>query len=348
MKSLGVMPDFLIYHFYWQYTTYGWTPYSGSDDSDALLLQVAGNPCPVELERLGQRRRQLAPADHRLPRTAGTNIELCVTENNSDAGAMGRQSTSLVNALYLADSTSQLMKTEFRSYLWWDLQNDEPETDGDFDPTIYGWRANGDYGILNGSNTPYPTFYAEKLLQYFARPGDSVLNGTSDNLLLSAYAVRRTNGALTLLVINKDMTTNLNAQIALTNFAPWTTATIQSYGIPQDQAAENNAGAALQDIATTNYPNRRHELHLYVSALVPDALHVCAGIRGALRVGRPARTGAAAPQGQPGTPYVIQSSPDLMTWTTVATNTLMGSTSNITILVSPGSPQQFYRAVWQP
>ena len=72
---------------------------------------------------------------------AGTNIELCVTENNSDAGAMGRQSTSLVNALYLADSTSQLMKTEFRSYLFWDLHNDEPETGGDFDPTIYGWQA---------------------------------------------------------------------------------------------------------------------------------------------------------------------------------------------------------------
>ena len=51
---------------------------------------------------------------------AGTNIELCVTENNSDAGAMGRQSTSLINALYLADSTCQLMKTEFRAYLWFD------------------------------------------------------------------------------------------------------------------------------------------------------------------------------------------------------------------------------------
>ena len=52
---------------------------------------------------------------------------------------MGRQSTSLVNALYLADSTSQLMKTEFRSYIWWDLHNGA-ETDGNFDPTIYGWR----------------------------------------------------------------------------------------------------------------------------------------------------------------------------------------------------------------
>ena len=207
---------------------------------------------------------------------------------------MGRQSTSLVNALYLADSTSQLMKTEFRSYLWWDLHNGA-ETGGDYDPTIYGWRTSGDYGILSGSNTPYPTFYAEKLLQYFARPGDSVLNGTSDYLLLSAYAVHRTNGALTLLVINKDMTTNLNAQIALTNFVPWTTATIQSYGIPQDQAAETNAAASLQDIATTNFPTAGTNFTYSFPPLSLTLFTFAARTFGAFRVGRPARTGAASP-----------------------------------------------------
>ena len=156
-------------------------------------------------------------------------------------------------------------------------------------------RRIGDYGIVNGSNTPYPTFYAEKLLQYFARPGDSVLNGTSDNLLLSAYAVHRTNGALTLLVINKDMTTNLNAQIALTNFVPWTTATIQSYGIPQDQAAETNAAAVTARHRDDELSNGRHELHLFVSTIIADAFHVCTGTLGAFRVGRPARTGGASP-----------------------------------------------------
>ena len=47
MKTLGVLPDFLIYHFYPQYTTSGWSFYAGSPDSDPLLLQVAGNPCPL-------------------------------------------------------------------------------------------------------------------------------------------------------------------------------------------------------------------------------------------------------------------------------------------------------------
>jgi hypothetical protein len=262
---------------------------------------------------------------------------------------MGRQSTSLVNALYLADSTSQLMKTEFRSYIWWDLHNGA-DTDGDFDPTIYGWRANGDYGVMDGSNVPYPTFYAEKLLQYFARPGDSVLSGTSDNLLLSAYAVHRTNGVLTMLVINKDMTTSLSGQIALTNFTPWRTATIQTYGIPQDQAAENNEGSSLQDIATTNYSAAGTNftyafpplsLTLFTFAPGPSMLSV-------LHV-QPTQVQLQL-QGQSGTQYVVQSSTNLnsTTWTPVATNTLSGSTATIDIPVSASTAEQFYRAVWQP
>ena len=348
LKSLGVMPDFLIHHFYWQYTTYGWTPYSASEDSDSLLLQVAGNPCPVVWSDWASAAANLRQQITDYIGAPGTNIELCVTENNSDAGAMGRESTSLVNALYLADSTSQLMKTEFRSYIFWDFQNDEPEAGGDYDPTIYGWRGVGDYGIVNGPNTLYPTFYAEKLLQYFARPGDSVLNGTSDSLLLSAYAVHRTNGALTMLVINKDMTTNLNAQIALTNFVPWTTATIQSYGIPQDQAAQNNAGASQRDIATTNFPTAGTN---FTYSFPPLSLTLFT-----FEPGSPALSVSGIQlgqmefllRGQPGTPYVIQSSPDLTAWISDSTNTLVGSTLNVSIPVSPSSPHQFYRAVWQP
>jgi alpha-L-arabinofuranosidase len=345
MAAAGVLPDFLIHHFYWQYTTYGWTPAAGSADSDALLLQVAGNPSPSNWSDWASAATDLRQQITDYIGAAGTNLELCVTENNSDAGAMGRQSTSLINGLYLADSTCQLMKTEFRSYLWW-VMHDGGETAGDFDPTLYGWRQEGGYGILDNSNNPFPTYYAEKLLQYFARPGDSVLNGASDNLLLSAYAVRRTNGALAMLVINKDMTNNLNAQIALTNFAPSSTATIQSYGIPQDQAAEDNAAASLQDLATTTFASAGTNfsyalaplsLTLFTFAPAPSALSVTGIQAGQVKL---------LLRGQPGTPYVIQSSPDLKAWTPVSTNNLVGSTLNVTLPI--GAPRQYYRAVWEP
>jgi hypothetical protein len=347
MARLGVLPDFLIYHFYWQYTPYGWSLMAGSSDSDPLLLQVAGNPSPLNWSDWASAAANLRQQISDYIGSSGTNIELCITENNSDAGAMGRQSSSLINGLYLADNVGQLMKTEFRAYLWFDM-HDSGETAGDFDPTIYGWRQEGGYGVLSMTNTPYPTFYAQKLLQYFARPGDSVVNGTSDSLLLSVYAVHRTNGTLTMLVINKDMTTNLNAAIMVTNFVPWTTATIRSYGIPQDQAVQDNAAASLQDIATTNFTAAATNfsysfpplsLTLFTFAPGPSALSVSGVQPGQVKL---------VLRGQPGTPYSIQSSPDLKVWSSISTNTLVGSNTNLTLTVSPGSPSQFYRAVWPP
>ena len=151
-----------------------------------------------------------------------------------------------------------------------------------------------------------------------------------------------------MLVLNKDTTSSFNAQIALTNFAPWTNATVQSYGIPQDQAAKNNLSASLQDIATTNFPaagtNFTYSfpplsLTLFTFAPGPSVLSAFSPQSGQV---------VLQLQGQPGAPYVLQSSPDLMTWTPVSTNTLLGGTLNITNQISPGSPQQFWRAVWQP
>src|SRR6202012_5928879 len=184
----------------------------------------------------------------------GTNIELICTENNADPGNQGKQSTSIVNGLYLADSLSQLMKTELNGFIWWDLRNGS-DTTGEFNSSLYGWRTNGDLGIMEGSTTLFPTYYSFKLMQYLARPGDTVLNATSDYNLVSAYATRKADGALALLVINKDGVDTLNCQIALTNFSLTPSAcVVRSYGIAQDEATRTNAPLVNQDIALTNFP----------------------------------------------------------------------------------------------
>jgi hypothetical protein len=65
---------------------------------------------------------------------------------------------------------------------------------------------------------------------------------------------------------------------------------------------------------------------------------------------KPATPGQFAFQlnGQSSTPYVLQSSPDLVHWTAVSTNRLVSSTLTVTNAVSPGTPAQFWRAVWVP
>ena len=84
----------------------------------------------------------------------------------------------------------------------------------------------------------------------FATHGDTVIRATSDYPLLATYAVKRTNGALTLLVINKSCVSNITANFNLSGYVPSTNATVYSYGIPQDEAARTGVGSP--DIAQTS------------------------------------------------------------------------------------------------
>ncbi len=259
MKAAGVLPDFLIYHRYEQ---------NQGSESDSVLLQDALT-WPQDAATLrGILTDYLG--------TAGAGIELLVTENNSVSTGPGKQSVSLVNGLYYADSTANLMQTEFNALTWWDFHNGQSTTAPiNLSSSLYGWRMYGDYGVeYQPTGDRYPTFYVAKLLTHFARGGDTVIKSTSSGNLLSTYAARRQDGTLSILVINKSPTVTYPANFTITGYAPKPNATVYSYGMPQDIAAENAAAStpasgvvstwngtmdgwvnqsALPDDTTTNY-----------------------------------------------------------------------------------------------
>jgi hypothetical protein len=238
------------------------------------------------------------------------------------------------------------MKTEINSFVWWDLRNGL-DTTGDFDPSLYGWRANGDLGIIGNANMRYPTFCTFKLMQYFAQPGDTILNAGSDYPLLASDASRKADGALAVLIINKSGVTNLNAQIVMTNYLPWTGALQRSFGIAQDEATRTNSPVpGSQDIATnwvavagTNFTATFPPYSVSLLTFPPAA----PGLQSMAAVGG---RYVFQVQGQSGVPYQIQSSTDLVNWTSNATVTLPGATGNLTNTMSTGA--QFWRAVWLP
>jgi hypothetical protein len=183
-------------------------------------------------------------------------VELTCTENNSVSSGPGKQTTSLVNGLFLADSLGELLQTEFNALMWWDLRNGQ-DTGNNNSSSLYGWRLYGDYGIMDSVVPPaasdlYPTYYVGKMLQYFARPGDQVVSVTSDYVGLAAYAVKRANGLLSVLFINKHPSSNLVANVTLSGYTPSANAVLYSYGIPQDNAAQTGNGSAdLSQTAVT-------------------------------------------------------------------------------------------------
>ncbi|CEK14791.1 alpha-L-arabinofuranosidase [Chthonomonas calidirosea] len=231
LHQLGVLPDFLIYHRYEQ---------NPGNESDAFLLQAA-RTWPNDAANLRQQLSDYLGSD-------GDKVALVCTENNSVSYNPGKQTTSLVNGLYLADSVANLLKTEFQSICWWDLRNG-PSPNNNNSSTLYGWRNDGDYGIVSPQNDRYPTYYVFKLLAYFANSGDQIVSASSNYDLLSIYAVRHPNGSLSLLIINKSPDQTLTGEIHLAGFNPQRAALCYSYGIPQDDAARTGKGSP--DLAMT-------------------------------------------------------------------------------------------------
>jgi len=238
LKRLGVTPDFIDYHRY---------PFEPGSENDAALLQSSG----TWSNNAADLRQQLTD----YLGGAGAGVEINCTENNSVSYNPGKQSTSLVNGLFLADSLCSAMQTEFNSVLWWALRNYQDNSQNNSD-ALYGWRQYGDYGMVDNADPVapadfYPAFYVFKLMKHFARGGDQIVSATSDYNLLATYAAKRTDGSLALLAINKSPATTLTGNFTLTGFTPTPNATVYSYGIPQDTAAQTGVGSA--DVAQTTF-----------------------------------------------------------------------------------------------
>jgi len=330
MRSNNCFPDFLIEH------NYG--PTAG-DTQDLLYSRMwashAASLRQMLTDYLG---------------SAGTNVTLEVTENGVGGD---KQCVSLTGGLFYADTIGQILQTEFNSRLWWDFRNGSG-TLSNPDPAFYGWRTNSDgtvlvdggivYG-LGGVGSSYPTYYVAKLMPHFVADGDTVVSATSDYPLLGVYSVKRTNGNLTLLVINKSSSSNLTATINLSGYPPYSNATVYSYGIPQDTAARTGVGSP--DYTQTNITGVQGS---FSATFTPFSASVMVLIPSApsLQVVQPAPQGKFAFQlrGQSGARYVLQYTTNLIGWSNSFTNTLSGSTANFTNSIS--GPQQFWRAVWQP
>lgn len=226
LRKRGVTPDFVAEHNYAQYP---------GSENDATLLQYARNWPAIVAALRAQLDDYLGPA--------GRRVAIACTEENSVTNNPGKQTTSLVNGLFLADSLGEVMQTELQMLLWWDFRDDGGVKTNNNNSSLYGWRYYGGYAVLQDSRDPYPTFYARELLTHFAAGGEQVLRATSTSRLLDAFATRRTDGSLALLLINKSPGTVLQGSLTLSGFSAAGPATIYSYGMAQDNASYSGIGS---------------------------------------------------------------------------------------------------------
>ena len=186
------------------------------------------------------------------------NVPVVATEFNSVSSLPGKQSTSLVNGLFLAESLGTLMDSGYSGGIVWDLRFGWFPNDNN-SSHLYGWRMGGDFGLFGDPNPthdsspstgpyiPYPSYFAEQLVSKIAQPGGQVVSTSSGSSDLSVYAVKETNGHLDLMVINKNSTSSVADGFNITGFQPASQAQFWQYGQAEDtaQSHTSNGSASL-------------------------------------------------------------------------------------------------------
>ena len=151
----------------------------------------------------------------------GRHIGIALTETNTAVG-MDTQP----GALFAAETYAGLLANGVFTVDWWDTHNG-PTTVS----TVAGQTDYGDSGLLssgtcvNGAcepvlNTPFAPYHALSMLGSLARPGDQFVTAGSDQSSVNAYAVRRANGDLALLLVNKDPDNARTVAIGYAGYAP--------------------------------------------------------------------------------------------------------------------------------
>lgn len=228
--------DFVAIHWYAQGPT---------GESDAALLAAPQDGAATPVSFTPGIPTMMAALKSKLTQHCGSRadvIQIMVTETNSVSYNPGKQTTSLVNALFLADQVMTWLENGVTNVDWWAIHNSP--FDGNNDPSLYGSYAFGDYGILsrgltsaNGAvepeaETKFPAYYGLEMLSRLGHSaGSELVSATSSTPLVAVHAVKQVNGKTHVLLINKDSSAARTVSVSLNSDRVHGLARVFSYGI---------------------------------------------------------------------------------------------------------------------
>lgn len=157
------------------------------------------------------------------------NVGIAVTEDSSNFA----KNTS-PSGLYAPDMYLTWMEHGAFNIDWWNLRNG---TDCSNVRVIQGATDYDDGGVVSSGascqppiNTPFPPYYGIQMMTRLGGPGDRLVQATESNPPLSAHAVRRANGDLNVMLINKDPNNDTTVTLSYSGFTPSSaTPTVHSY-----------------------------------------------------------------------------------------------------------------------
>jgi hypothetical protein len=235
-----------------------------------ILHWYPGGATPAEaLTKPGQLDDAVYLVRRQIAQYAGAGadrIGIALTELNTGAG-----SDTQPGALFAADSYATLLENGVFTVDWWNVHNGPTAA-----TTVAGHTDYADFGLLSSAgclsdgtcepslNTPFAPYYALQMISSFARPGDQLIRAATSRPLVSAHAVRRANGDLAVLLVNRDPDTSYPVAIDYAGFTPAAEApTVLSF---TNGAASIDSGRAGTATAQTLPPYSLTTLVLHPAA----------------------------------------------------------------------------------
>jgi hypothetical protein len=190
------------------------------------------------------------------------SLPIMITETNSVSSNPGKQTLSVVNALYLEQDYLTWLQNGVSNVDWWQIHNGIV-TSGDNEASLAGTAGYGDYGVLSDGScgtvsgaqvceppaeTPFPAYYGLQLLSRFIQPGDQLLTASSSQGLVQVFAARAAGGAVRAMVVNDDPATGYDLGLSVPEYhlsgAPVLFYGAQSGGVQTLTGAQARAAAA--------------------------------------------------------------------------------------------------------
>ncbi|MFH8627688.1 cellulose binding domain-containing protein [Streptomyces vietnamensis] len=157
------------------------------------------------------------------------DVGIAVTEANAQAYL-----DTSPNGLFAPDNYLTWLENGAFNVDWWDLRNG---TDCTKVTTVEGATDYNDGGMVSSGspcepavNTPFPAYYGIQMISKLGAPGDTLVKAASSSSLLTAHAVRRADGDVDVMLINKDPNNDATVNLSYTGFTPSSaTPTVHSY-----------------------------------------------------------------------------------------------------------------------
>jgi hypothetical protein len=225
LSIAGTKIDFVIVHHY------------PNSTGEADLLSKPHSEIPGMASTLHALIKQYAGAN-------AANVGIAVTEANGNA-----YKNTAPAGLFAPDEYLTWMENGAFNIDWWALHNG---TDCSKVTTVDGATDYDDFGVLSSGascepalNTPFAPYYGTQMITKLGAPGDALVQTGSSASLLTTHAVKRANGDVDVMLINKDPNNAATVSLSYSGFTPSTaTPTVYTYAKNATSITSATAGTA--------------------------------------------------------------------------------------------------------